>query len=326
MKISQNDLGLDMISKICAVVVTQNPDEKLSRLLDSLQGQAKETIIIDNGTQDHSYEPLERAKKQPAVNLIENNANLGVATALNQGLYEATNRGYEWMITFDQDSEIGLDFNGQLCSSFLSCEDQENIAIVAPKIIDAHLQKEALFLRKKSPFIYERVPCRGTTIEDVTYVITSGAMINTQVAMEIGGFRDDFFIDYVDTEFCLRALHHGYRILVVCQAELHHHFGDRKFARWGPLHFFPSFHSPERWYTMSRNRIPMLKTYAFRIPHWLSYEIVATIYILVRMLLTESQRSAKLKALLKGTWDGLSGKMGAPPWATYPENEDKLHA
>jgi rhamnosyltransferase len=321
----QNNSPQNLRSMICAVIVTRNPDEKLSRLLEAIRSQVVATIIVDNGTRDHSNELHKHTNAQPNVTLIENHANLGVATSLNQGLDEAIKQGFVWMITFDQDSQPGSDFVEQLCSAIESYERQDHIAIIAPKIIDAHFRKEALFLRKKFAFIYERIPCQGNRLNDVTYVITSGAMTNTRIAQKIGGFRDDFFIDYVDTEFCLRALHHGYRILVSCEAELRHHFGDRKSARWGPLQFFPSFHSPERWYTISRNRIPMLATYGLRFPHWLSYEIVATFYILGRMLLTESQRSAKLKALLKGTWDGLSGKMGAPPWATCPENEDNVH-
>ena len=61
---------------------------------------------------------------------------------------------------------------------------------------------------------------------------------------------------------------------------------------------------------MSRNRIPMIRGYALRFPHWFTYEIVATAYILLRMLITEDQRLEKLKAFWRGTLDGLRGRMG----------------
>jgi len=301
-------------SAICAVVITHNPDEKFSELLNSLHSQVAQIIIVDNGTQVSSKAVFEGVEQQPGISMIENSENLGVATALNQGLNEAREQGFEWMVTFDQDSQPELDFVEQLVSVLKICKEQNNVAIIAPQIIDAKLQKQALFLRRRLGFIYERVRCKDTRLEDVTYVITSGAMVNTRIGEDIGGFRADFFIDYVDTEFCLRANLQGYRILVACEAKLHHHFGDRKHFRWGPIDFFPSFHSPERWYTMSRNRIPMMLTYGLKFPHWLTYDIVATVYILVRMLLTENQRGAKFLQFIRGTWDGLCGRMGPPYW------------
>ncbi|OGO15689.1 MAG: hypothetical protein A2Z14_06550 [Chloroflexi bacterium RBG_16_48_8] len=127
----------------------------------------------------------------------------------------------------------------------------------------------------------------------------------------------------MDTEFCLRLLSHGYKIRVACDARLHHTFGNRKRKRWGPFTFYPTFHSPERWYTISRNRIQMIKSYGCHFPHWLSYELVATGYVLVRMLLTENDRLAKISALIKGTWDGFSGKLGRPSWALDETDKTK---
>jgi hypothetical protein len=53
--------------------------------------------------------------------------------------------------------------------------------------------------------------------------------------------------------------------------------------------------------------------YALRFPHWLAYELVATIFTSLRMLSTEDQKGAKLSAIARGTWDGLRGRMGKPP-------------
>lgn len=45
-------------------------------------------------------------------------------------------------------------------------------------------------------------------------------------------------------------------------------------------------------------------------PHWFSYDLVASAFITVRMLLAETQRGAKIRAILRGTLDGLAGRMG----------------
>ena len=54
----------------------------------------------------------------------------------------------------------------------------------------------------------------------------------------------------------------------------------------------------------------MIRQYALRFPHWFLYELVASFYIFMKMLLFESQKTAKLWAVLRGTLDGLRGRMG----------------
>jgi rhamnosyltransferase len=295
--------------QICAVVVTHNPDDKLIRLLSRLMDQVAKTVLVDNRTNAPSQAILHQASRLPKVTLIENPTNRGVATALNQGLAEASQSGFAWAITFDQDSEPDSGMVKQICAALHSAREIDKIAIIGPQVIDANLRRKSRFLRRNTPFLFQRTRCQEDFLTDVTAIITSGAMIR------IDGFRDEFFMDYVDTDFCLRTLLRGYRILVACKALLFHTFGSRKQVVWGPFTFFPSFHPPERWYTISRNRVQMIKNYAFRFPHWFAYDLTATGFILLRMLLVEDKKGAKILNFLRGTWDGVCGRLGEPGWA-----------
>jgi len=100
---------------------------------------------------------------------------------------------------------------------------------------------------------------------------------------------------------------------VACRAHLEHRLGDRREASLAGLSMMPTFHSPARWYYMGRNRIPMIRMYAWRFPHWFTYEVVASIHGLLRMLLFEDRRREKLLAVMKGTFDGLLGRLGPGP-------------
>jgi rhamnosyltransferase len=144
-------------------------------------------------------------------------------------------------------------------------------------------------------------------------VITSGTLYDLQVYQQIGPFQDDFFIDYVDTDYSLRARQYGYRSMVACNALLNHRLGSRQKRVFLGGDHYPTFHSPLRWYYISRNRIPMLRRYALRFPHWLTYETVASFYWLAKMLLFETRKAAKLRAFFLGTLDGLRGRMGPAP-------------
>lgn len=297
---------------VCAVVITRNPDASLPERLKDFSDQVFKILVVDNGSANFSKTVLQEMSK---LDVIQNLENRGVAAALNQGIMKAIDLGYEWVLTLDQDSQPEPNMVANMMGALEAQESHGDFAIIAPRIADLGGQREARFLVKGSGVLYRRVRCADDDLIDVTTVITSGALINTSAFQSIGNFREDLFIDYVDSEFCLRANLKGFRILVACQAKLLHQFGERKRVTRGPFTLFPSFHTPERWYTISRNRIPMIKTYALKVPHWFLYELTAAFYITLRMLLTEDRKAAKLWAVLRGTWDGLRGRLGPPYWS-----------
>ena len=299
--------------KVCAVVITFNPDPALLDRLDVIKRQVEKVIVIDNRSSEEARRILRDASQDGHIEVLTNTENEGVAAALNQGIRKARDEGFGWVLTLDQDSEPAQGMVQELWAAYGTLANPERIAIIAPQVIDAEIGRRAPFLRKRFGPFYRRDRCDNSTLEDVTAVITSGALVRLSVIEAIGGFREDFFIDYVDTEFCLRALSHGYRIVVACRAELKHRLGDRRKLRLGLFSLYPTFHSPVRWYSMSRNRVPMLRAYSLRFPHWLAYELVATIFTFLRMLLTEDLKGAKRSAVVRGTWDGLRGRMGRPP-------------
>jgi rhamnosyltransferase len=308
---------------ICAVIITHNPDEKFEELLLELEKQVNLIVVVDNASSPTNLELITRAEQLPDIFLIRNSRNMGVAAALNQGFEKSIESGYLWTITFDQDSKPQIDLIEKLWKLLQNQTEPSEISILAPQIIDIASERSSRFLQRKFSILYQRRECKEAVLSEVTTVITNGAMIRNSTFKVLGGFRENFFIDYVDTEFCLRLLSKGYRIFVACDAKLLHTFGNRKKKPWGPFIFYPTFHPPERWYTISRNRIQMIKSYGLRFPHWLSYELVATCYITIRMLLTENQRFAKLSALVRGTWDGFRGKLGIPYWAIEQANTMK---
>ena len=297
---------------IPGLIVTFNPLPDFFSRLDSFYTQLDKIILVDNGSRTEACRLLqqEARRRDPSLTLIFNETNLGIAKALNQGFLWAIEHGYDYLVAFDQDSNPEVGMIPALLESFSAYSPGNRLAVVAPVINDPTVNFQSRFLRPKSKFLFERVSCQGKVLENVTYAITSGSLFNLAAYQQIGPFRDDFFIDYVDTEYCLRARKLGYQIIVVCDARLNHRQGDRERRDlWGYDHY-PTFHSPLRWYYISRNRIPMLREYAFRFPHWFLYEIVATGYVLLRMLFFESQKAAKLRGFILGTLDGIRERMG----------------
>ena len=61
---------------------------------------------------------------------------------------------------------------------------------------------------------------------DIFVIISSGSLIHIDVFKKIGLFRDDFFIDYIDFEFSVRARLNDFQISLVKDAILYHKQGN----------------------------------------------------------------------------------------------------
>jgi rhamnosyltransferase len=296
-------------SSVCGIIVTFNPDEKLHMRIDALLQQVAEVVIIDNGSTMESIHML-KAVSHDNLEIHFNERNEGIASALNSGILRSKALGFNWALTVDDDSWPKPGMVESLCKTYRSMKNQAQIAIIAPNLHDPNIDKWAPFLRPRFGFFYKRTYCVDENLEDVTTVISSGTLLSIPIWGRIGGFREDFFIDYVDTEYCLRALSNGYKIVVACSARLDHRLGDRRKTQLGPFIIYPTFHSPDRWYYLGRNRIPMFRAYGHLFPHWLLYDFIAGLYGLSRMLLFEDAKREKLSAFLRGICHGLQGRMG----------------
>ena len=296
---------------IYAVVITFNPDTDFPNRIAGIAKQVDSILVIDNASGPQGQALLAKLRLSKHLKIIRNPDNVGIATALNIGMHRARTLKYRWALVLDQDSDAAPNMVADLTRQIQSRKWAERAAIVAPQTVDSVSRKPSIFLRPRFGIFYHRSACEGEVME-VTTAISSGSLVNLRIHDELGGFRDDYFIDYIDTEYCLRAQMHGYVILAACKAKLIQKLGERTEWHFGPLHLFPTFYPPSRWYTISRNRMAIWRAYAARFPHWLSYDLLASAFITIRMLLAEGHRGAKVRAILRGTLDGVAGRMGGP--------------
>lgn len=297
---------------VCAVVVTFNPGAEFPARISSIEAQVDSILVIDNASGSRGQAILNQLKPSKEFSIIRNARNLGIGAALNAGMAGARTLGFQWALALDQDSVPEPNMVAELSKAMRAQAEIETLAIIAPQTIDSVSRRPAAFLRPRFGPFYRRSICVGHTME-VTSAISSGSLVNLKVHEKLGGLREDYFMDYVDIEYCLRAQMNGFRVLAACGARLNHQLGKRSEVKLGPFRLFPTHHPPSRWYTISRNRIAAWQVYALRFPHWLSYEIVASAFITSRMLFAEHGRRQKVGAILAGIHDGLRGQMGQPP-------------
>jgi rhamnosyltransferase len=298
------------------VVVSYNPDAGFVNRLEGLLSQRVDVVLVDNGSDESTLAQLSRLGSIGHLISLRNPTNLGIATALNQGVAELSRRGARWALLLDQDSEPVPDMLSRLIAT-AQRHRPEPIAQVAANVQDRGLPagtRRWFSLKPRFMLGFKRIRCNQDLIRDVV-AVTSGSLVDIQVHEALGGFDEQLFIDFVDTDYCLRAASAGHATIVDCTAVLHHSVGAKQVRRLFGIKFIPTFHSPLRRYYLFRNRVHMIRAHAQRCPHWVVYELAATAHTLLGILFFEDGKLRQLHACTLGTWDGLKGETG---WAVRP--------
>ena len=148
-------------------------------------------------------------------------------------------------------------------------------------------------------------------------LITSGTLIPFSLFKTVGFFREDYFIDSVDHEFCLRARAHGYKILISCRSVMSQRIGAQV-ENPSRLRQFMSFnHSPTRKYFIARNTVATAKSYFIQEPMWSMRQGWRLLSDFASIILFEREKLKKATAFIVGMTHGIAGKMG-PIEKTWP--------
>ena len=223
---------------IHAIIITFNPDKDNVLLLSStLNQQVAHTWIIDNGS---STDISKYFFSSPNVTYLKLEENVGIAKAQNIGIVHGKEMKAEYFIFFDQDSTIGTDFVTGLYSSYSKLSRDKKIAAIGPIFEDSRFGFMYPQIKLNKFGVRERItPKYGSGPLLLSFIISSGMFTSVSVLDDIGTMNEDFFIDHVDTEWCLRALGHGYEIYADTNVCMKHTIGDNniKFLVWKlPVH------------------------------------------------------------------------------------------
>jgi rhamnosyltransferase len=283
-------------TSVCAVIVTYHPSAKMLENISKVLTQVQGLVIVDNGSDANELDPLRMASQTLGFQLIENGENLGIAEALNQGVRWAKSKSYPWVVLFDQDSGITDGFVRQLFAAWRSLPERERVCSIHPRYVDPETRIEAVLSRARDG--------------GLAFPMTSGALMPVWIFDKIGWFASEYFIDFVDREYCCRIRAAGYLIADSGHAVLLHAAGNPATTTILGYTFHPSHHSAMRHYYMSRNCIVFYRKYFRLFPGLALSTVYEQVKGLIRCLVAEGDRAHKFRNFLLGTWDGLTGRMG----------------
>lgn len=291
---------------VCALIVTYHPDMDFAIRIQHVIEQVAAVVIVDNNSNAQALDMLQSCVAEHTnVILVRNAENYGVAAALNQGIAQIEQRGFTWAYLLDQDTTVlprAIDTLGKLFNAY---PHTEQLGVLCSNFIERGLGHAAYSPPEPDPASDE--PSRW---KEMMVTITAGSLIPLSVFQRRGGFREEYFIDHVDHEFCLRLRRHDLQIIMTYDPLIEHAIGNTK-ARWIKGHTFLTYnHSPIRYYYQTRNLITLTREYQKDFPEffrslWWSYRRT-----IAAILLFEDYKIQKLWCITRGFIDGFIKRMG----------------
>lgn len=211
---------------VSVIIVNWNTRDLVLRLLGRLQDddcvltRQLQMIVVDNGSMDGSVEAIRF--EYPQTTVLSQEQNRGYAGAINPGIAKAIQP-----LIFVLNSDLQTD-----CISIERvaqyAEEQQQAGIIGPQIQNddgSHQSSswrdpsllwiflESLGLSRLRPLNLERYGGRPRRTPAIVDCVCGCAMlIRRDVLMELGGFDEDFFMYYEETDLCRRVRQSGRQV------------------------------------------------------------------------------------------------------------------
>lgn len=279
--------------KLAGIVTLYNPELDVKKNIESYLTDLDKVYVIDNTPNCENSQVLPSSKK---IEYLPQHKNLGVATALNIAAKLAIEDGYEWLLTMDQDSKFKKNQVKQMIK-YIEKNNCERVGLVSPwHLINTGVKKPE---------------------DDIDYpleVMTSGNIINLNAYQEIGGYKDWYFIDDIDIEYCMNLNVNGYKVVRLNYVELKHDLGDIEVKRKLGRDFVCSNHNYIRRYYMVRNTFYLCSQYQEFFPDYCNFLKRGLRGQLQNIILFENDKYKKVRNMIRGYRDFKKGLKGEYPY------------
>jgi rhamnosyltransferase len=304
--------------RAAGVVVAYEPDAEALACIARLARELDPLFLVDNSVHLPLQPPYPAGARR-----IDMHGNAGIAAALNSGIAAAADAGCDSVFLFDQDTEVVPGFAQRMLAA------RASLAAAAVILIPDRTDR-AVGARARHPVLQRRRvryrTCDADQFMDVAWAVGSGMLLDVALYHRIGPFREDFFIDHVDTEYCVRARAAGVRVVVCCGETVVHSIGRQQRRRLGAWLMRPTHHAADRRYYTARNGLRLALDSGRAMPAFRWHHLRYLVHDATKIVLYEDGRAAKLAALARGTLHALAGKSGpllrqrtSPPVATAPD-------
>jgi rhamnosyltransferase len=284
------------------IFVLYHPTKEFLQNLAKARAACKNLVAVDNSPDADPQ--LHTCLREQGIHVIFNRNKGGLAGAYNRGAEALLAQQCDVIFLMDQDSDIEPSFFKSMMDACVSLGT--DTFLMGPKIYEINLKKcMAVFQPGK------HLPKR-LHIDDETEglfpslcIISSGSAISASAYRKLGAFREDYFIEYIDIEYSLRAVSQNVPVYMNAAVTMRQTTGQIERHGKG----FTTNHQAWRRYYGARNAVHCLYTHrATWGLHWVS--AVLAIHQAICVLRYEPEKPRKITAILCGYADGLFGFLG----------------
>lgn len=215
---------------VSIVIPTKNQLALIQECLDGLTTKTNykniEIIVVDTGSDDPSVHQLyARMQQNHRIKVLNWTKPFNFSAACNFGASAANG---ELLLFLNNDIEV---IEATWLDELVRWGLEPKMGVVGARLLfpDGKLQHNGVILGPLSHFFYHQDPdCAGVfgpalAYRDLLAVTGACQLVPREVFQEIGGFDEQYAVDFSDIELCLRIHARGYRIAFTPYATLIHH-------------------------------------------------------------------------------------------------------
>ena len=223
---------------LSAVVVAYRSGPALTRCLESLEGEADEVVVVDNGA---GGSEVDEARARDRVRVVVPAENLGFAAGANLGAAEATG---DTLVFLNPDTVVAP-------GSLRQLERRLSDPTIGVAMARLRLLADPELLNSSGTEIhvsgigwaggYGQSVDTVSELRDVAAPSGAAMAVRTETFRKLGGFAEELFMYLEDLELGWRARLAGLRVVVDPEADVYHEY---EFGR-----------NPRKSYYLERNRL-----------------------------------------------------------------------
>jgi len=317
--------------KVAIIILNWNGWRDTLECLESLQDLSYENyqiFLVDNDSTDGSVERItawgrdrgfDLDKKSPdeKIILIQNDENYGFSGGNNRGIQFAMDFSrYQYFWLLNNDTVVDKDALTELVKV---AESRDKAGIIGSKVFDyknrSHIQTIGEYKVVWPYMNSKREISDKETVLDVKWIRGASLLIRNELIREIGLLDEKLFIYFEDKDWCVKALKKRWKIYTSLNSRIFHKEGastdthilhKQVFGMEVKRLTLENFKI--KLYYESRNGVYFVKKH-FPLS-FIPYLFIRTLHLIFQVMLYDDHKIKRTGVILRGTKDGLIGKMG----------------
>lgn len=167
-------------------------------------------LIYDNSREP---EPIPLDVLPASFRVAQSRSNRGIAVAYNEALREAEMRGCTWLLLLDSDTQVTAAFLQACVEAARKWGEDRQVGAAVPHVVEGSLIHSPRFIRgvrrRAVPLVWEGI---------FPYEIVapnSGSLVRVSAITGLGGFNEEFWLDYLDYWLFRAMQREGFKVYVL---------------------------------------------------------------------------------------------------------------